>query len=151
MGVAHQFCLSHQICCPIPATIKNCFTSLKGLCGVLFVLVPWWLDTVQDFFIKLGIKPRMHLLEIGIFHYMMSLSDVPKSWKETSKIGYMFRKLSMYYKIKVFKKIISKSWSPSLIFITEKKIRKIPLNFDAEKWLWKYENCNIWGGCSYFW
>ena len=43
MGVAHQFCLSHQICCPIPATIKNCFTSLKGLCGVLFVLVLWWL------------------------------------------------------------------------------------------------------------
>ena len=25
------------------------------------------LDTVQDFLIKLGIKPRMHLLEIGIF------------------------------------------------------------------------------------
>ena len=24
-------------------------------------------DTVQDFLIKLGIKPRMHLLEIGIF------------------------------------------------------------------------------------
>ena len=25
------------------------------------------IDTVQDFLIKLGIKPRMHLLEIGIF------------------------------------------------------------------------------------
>ena len=25
------------------------------------------LDTVQDFLIKLGIKPHMHLLEIGIF------------------------------------------------------------------------------------
>ena len=29
------------------------------------------LDTVQDFLIKLGIKPRMHLLEINIFHYIM--------------------------------------------------------------------------------
>ena len=25
------------------------------------------IDTIQDFLIKLGIKPRMHLLEIGIF------------------------------------------------------------------------------------
>ena len=90
MGVAHQFCLSHQICCPIPATIKNCFTSLKGLCGVLFVLVPWWLDTVQDFLIKLGIKPRMHLLKIGIFHYIMSLSDLPKLWTPSSKIAVLY-------------------------------------------------------------
>ena len=26
-----------------------------------------WLDTVQDFFIKLGIKPQTNILEISIF------------------------------------------------------------------------------------
>ena len=28
----------------------------------------WGLETVQDFLIKLGIKPLIHLLEISIFH-----------------------------------------------------------------------------------
>ena len=26
--------------------------------------------------------------------------------------------------------------------------RKIPLIFGAEKWLWKYKLCKLWGGCS---
>ena len=105
-----------------------------------------FLDTVQDFLIKLGIKPRSNLLEIGIFHYIMSSSDLPKLWTEPTKNGHIFRKQSTN-KIK-FKKIIFKSWSPSLIFLTEKKFSKITLIFDADKWLWKYQFCNLWGSCS---
>ena len=45
------------------------------------------LDTVQDFLIKLGIKPRMHLLEIDIFsldHVIVRpikiMNSVDKNW-----------------------------------------------------------------------
>ena len=37
------------------------------LSGALFLLIVKRLDTVQDFSIKLGIKPRMHQWEISIF------------------------------------------------------------------------------------
>ena len=30
-------------------------------------MLDWVVDTVQDFLIKLGIKPHMHLLELSIF------------------------------------------------------------------------------------
>ena len=63
--------------------------------------------------------------------YLLAKSKVPKLWTEVTKIGHIFRKQST---LKI-KKIIIKSWSPSLIFFKEKKIRKIPLIFDAEKWL----------------
>ena len=64
-------------------------------------LVMYSLDTVQDFLIKLGIKPHMHLWEINIF----SLNNVivrPTKIK-TKKIGLIFRK-QRTLKIKVFKK-----------------------------------------------
>ena len=35
-------------------------------------------DTVQDFLIKLGIKPCLHILKISIFSQIMSSSDLPK-------------------------------------------------------------------------
>ena len=33
-------------------------------------------------------------------------------------------------------------------FLQKKKFRKIQLIFDAEKWLWKYKFCKLWGSCS---
>ena len=36
------------------------------------------LDTVQDFLIRLGIKPHMHPLKLGIFSLFMSSSDLSK-------------------------------------------------------------------------
>ena len=45
------------------------------------------IDTVQDFLIQLGIKPRMHLLEMGIFslyHVIVRLTKImnraDKNW-----------------------------------------------------------------------
>ena len=39
----------------------------------------WELESVQDFLIKLGIKPLMHLVEISPFLLnIMSSSDLPK-------------------------------------------------------------------------
>ena len=42
------------------------------------------------------------------------------------------------------KYVNNKSWSPILVFFNEKKIRKIRLIFDIEKWLWKPELCFMW-------
>ena len=49
--------------------------SFSSLVSILNLLQTYVLDTVTDFLIKLGIKPRMHLLEISIF---LLLSDLPK-------------------------------------------------------------------------
>ena len=84
---------------------------------------------------------KAHLTKI------MTSSDLPKLWTEQTKIGHIFRKRSTL-KIKNFKNFIYKSWSPSQIYFIEKKFRKIRLIFDAEKWLWKYKFCKLWGGCS---
>ena len=61
------------------------------------------LDTVQDFLIKLGIKPRMHLFEIGIFllHHVIVRST--KIMNRADKTWALFRKQSTL-KIKVFKR-----------------------------------------------
>ena len=67
----------------------------------------------------------------------MSSPDLLKLWTEPTKIGHMFRKKST---LKVDSLVEYSS--------QKKKFRKIPLIFDAEKWLWKYEFCNLWGGCS---
>ena len=45
----------------------------------------------------------------------MSSSDLPKLWTEPTKIGHIFRKQSMYFKIIVFKKKY-KSWFESTNF-----------------------------------
>ena len=75
-----------------------------------------------------NVGPVMSYFQITIFRY-------------PGRIKYVLRS-------KFSKNFIYKSWSPSQIFFTEKKIRKIRLIFDAEKWLWKYKFCKLWGGCS---
>ena len=50
--------------------IKPVFKCYSSIIDILFfdhTFVACWLDTVQDFLIKLDIKPLMHLLEISIF------------------------------------------------------------------------------------
>ena len=92
-----------------------------------------WLDTVYDFLIKLGIKPRLHILKISI----VSLNHVivrptKKLWTEPTKIGHIFKKQSTL-KIKVFNNSIYKRWSSSQIFFTEKKNQKYLVDFLCQK------------------
>ena len=46
---------------------KIFFGKVKKLVNLPGKLPQWVIETVQDFLIKLGIKPLMHLLEISIF------------------------------------------------------------------------------------
>ena len=68
----------------------------------------------------------------------MSSSEQPKLWTELTKIRHIFRKQSTL-KVKAFKNVIIKSSSPVKYSLQKKKLRKILLIFDAEKWLWKYD------------
>ena len=45
----------------------------------------WWLETVQDFLIKLGIKPRMHLWEISILSLNSVIVGPTKIMNRTDK------------------------------------------------------------------
>ena len=51
------------------------------------------LDTIQDFLIKLGIKPLMDLLELGIFslyHVIVRIMNrADKNWAHFKKIKYL--------------------------------------------------------------
>ena len=80
----------------------------------------------------------------------MSSSDLPELWTEPTKIGHIFRKQSTYFKNQSSQKISFVKVDLLLVQYSsqKKKFRKIPLIFDAEKWLWKYEFCNLWGECS---
>ena len=64
------------------------------------------LDTVQDFLIKLGIKPRMHPLEILRHFFTISChhQTYQKYEQSRQKLGTILEKQSTL-KIKVFKKI----------------------------------------------
>ena len=49
-------------------------------------------ESVQDFLIKLGIKPQMHLVEISTFSINnVIVRLIPKLWTEPTKIGHIFR------------------------------------------------------------
>ena len=112
----------------------------------MFSKVAYRVETVQDFLIKLGIKPLMHLLEKGPFalnnvtltdllkfwttsskfaKFVLaeSSSNLPKLWTELTKIGHIFSKR------KFSKKIINISWSPNHIFFTEIFFWKDSTNF----------------------
>ena len=65
----------------------------------------------------------------------MSSSDLPKLWTEPTNIGHSFLENKVIKKSKFSKHFIYKSWSPSQIFFTEKKIRKFLLIFDTKKWM----------------
>ena len=77
----------------------------------------------------------------------MSLSDLQKLWTESTKIGHIFRKQSTL-KSKFSKDFIYKSWSPSQIFCTEKKVQKDSVDFWCPKNAFQSTNfCKLWGGC----
>ena len=89
------------------------------------------LDTVQNFLIKLGIKPRKHLWEISIFSLnniivrpakIMNRAD--KNWAHCQK-----RK---QFKNQSFQKISFIKVDLLVKYSLQKKIRKIRLIFDAE-------------------
>ena len=67
--------------------------------------------SITDFFIKLGIKPSMHLLEISIFSRLSC--QTYQNYEQSRQ--------KKYSKNQSFQKKNCKSWSSSLIFFTEKK------------------------------
>ena len=56
-----------------------------------------WVDAVQDFLIKLGIKPHMYLWEIGILSLNNVIVRPTKIMNRANKKGHIFRKQSMYF------------------------------------------------------
>ena len=73
----------------------------------------------------------------------MSSSDLPKLWTELTKIGHIFSKKSTL-KVKVFKNFTSENRSPSQIFFTGKKIRKIQVIFENDFERRKFANFERW-------
>ena len=53
--------------CRMALLLQSAFVSLHPGLSKASNIINFALDTVQDLLIKLGIKPCMHLLEIGIF------------------------------------------------------------------------------------
>ena len=62
------------------------------------------LETVQDFLIKLGIKPRMHVWEISIFSLNNVIVRPTKIMNRADKNWAHFQK-TKYFKIQSFRKI----------------------------------------------
>ena len=58
------------------------------------------INTVQDFLNKLGIKPRMHLLEINTFQYVLQLLYVQNYEQRRQKLGTYLE----YFKNQSFRK-----------------------------------------------
>ena len=80
------------------------------ICPLFFLRQAYLLATVQDFLIKLGVKPHMHQWEISIFFTSWNLRRL---WTELTKIRHVFRKQNTL-KIRVSKKFHSQklvSWS----------------------------------------
>ena len=50
-----------------------------------------WVETVQDFLIKLGIKPRLHILKIGIFSLNYVIVRPTKIMNNLLKVCKIFR------------------------------------------------------------
>ena len=44
----------------------------------------------------------------------------------------------------LWKNVNNKKYAPKFIFFNEKKIRKIPMIFDIENWLWKSNFGTFW-------
>ena len=86
------------------------------------------LNSVQDFLIKLDMKPFMHLVEIRFFFTKSCHCQTYQNYEQSRQ------KLGTFLRNKVFKKkIIYKSWSPSQIFCTEKKVQKDSVDFWCQK------------------
>ena len=103
--------------CPAPIFL-NSYEFMEGL---------WKADmaertcTVQDYFIKLGIRPHMHLWEISISLLNNVIVRPTKIMKIADKKWAHFQKTKYSKNQKSSKDFICKRWSPSKIFFTEKK------------------------------
>ena len=117
------FCFRLLYFCPSPSSVS--FFLLLYMCA---------LDTDQDFMIKLGIKPCMHLWEISILSLNIVIIRPTKIMNRATKVRHIFRKQSTL-NFKNFKKFYFKELISLSNILHRKKIRKIRLIFDAEKWL----------------
>ena len=57
---------------------KDHYNTTKRFCLFFMGYEAYRLESVQDFLIKLDMKPCMHLVEKSIFHLITSSSDLPK-------------------------------------------------------------------------
>ena len=117
--------------------------------GVIQVCTFWIIqrmgkvESFQDFLFKVDMKPCVHLLEICIYSLNNVIVRPTKIMNRADKNWARFLK-TMYFKNQSFQKNL---FHFQVDLFTEKKIRKIRLIFNAEKWLWKYTFCKLWGGC----
>ena len=90
-------------------------------------------NTVQDFLIKLGIKPGMHLWEISIYILNSVIIRTTKIMNRADKNWAQFWK-TKYFKNQSFQKISFIKVDILVKYSSQrKKFRKIRLVFDAEK------------------
>ena len=54
-------------------------------CNRVVIRVPEFRDPSR-FFVRAAMKPHMHLVEVSIFHYIRSLSELPNLSTEPTKI-----------------------------------------------------------------
>ena len=88
-----------------------------------------WIDTIQDFLRKLGMKPRVHLVEISIFHWIMSSLGFTK----------IMNNLLKHLKILIFKVIFqSGKLIESFQFFFFDKYWNLRPNFNKKKCFWKF-------------
>ena len=93
------------------------------------------IESVQDFLIKLDIKPLMHLLIISTFSLNNVIIRLTKIMNSADKNWVQFKKIK-YLKNPNFQKHFLakvKSWSPNQIFFTEIFFGKIQPILDTEK------------------
>ena len=106
-----------------PIHVKDFETELT-LTSKVKLPFTYLLDTVRDFLIKLGMKPRMYLAEISIFLLYNVTVRPTKIMNRANKNWAYFQKIYIILKILI--------WSPSPIFFTE-FFWKDSTNFNTEK------------------
>ena len=87
-----------------------------------------------------GVDFSKKISKIEIFFWF----DFHRCSHGPSKIRRHFRNKSCSI-LKLSKNVFYKKCGPKLIFFFEKKIRKIWMIFDIEKWLWKSDLGTFWG------
>ena len=79
---------------------KIFFGKVKKLVNLPGKLPQWVIETVQDFLIKLGIKPLMHLLEISIFSLNKVIVRPTKIMNRADKNYTLAEMTPIYFEIK---------------------------------------------------
>ena len=81
--------------------------------------------------------PRINMLKGNFFKKILRWLTVRQN------LG-MILENKVVQKLKLEKNVFYKKWSPKLIFLNEFFFEKIPLIFDIENWLWKYDFGTFW-------